>query len=103
MSDSKEYNIPKEAIKLYPDLIKLIKDSDEIDNEEKEYWFSTLLAMSSDQVNNLKMILKNDSSSDESIKKKENERVARMDKIKSEEEMSEEKEKSLEYDLLSKL
>ena len=49
--------IPDEVQAQYPELIKLILNTESMDNEEKQYWFDIMLKMTDDQVDRLYNIL----------------------------------------------
>ncbi len=53
-------NVSEEAQKKYPDLIELIRKSQSMTNEERQYWVDVLLIMSVDQIQNLRNILENE-------------------------------------------
>jgi hypothetical protein len=44
----------------YPLIVDMLKKSENIDSEEKQYWFGALETMDDDQVQNLKGILKDE-------------------------------------------
>ncbi len=52
--------IPEEAQKRYPQLIELIKASESMNNEERQYWINILPIMTEEQVKNLYEILDNE-------------------------------------------
>ncbi|MBD3270753.1 hypothetical protein GF376_04460 [Candidatus Peregrinibacteria bacterium] len=52
-----KYAIPKIVWDKYPDLIKLIKETESMDDEEREYWFQVLPIMTDHQVEKFKKIL----------------------------------------------
>ncbi|MFA5854962.1 MAG: hypothetical protein WC846_01555 [Candidatus Gracilibacteria bacterium] len=53
----KEYNIPKIVLDKYPELVELIKKTESMADEEREYWFQILPIMTDEQVSRLKNIL----------------------------------------------
>jgi hypothetical protein len=65
----KEYTIPKAAQDKYPDLIALIKETESMNDDEREYWFQILPIMTDEQVEKLRKILAN-----------EKEQLAKLDK-----------------------
>lgn len=53
-------NVSEEVQKKYPELVELIKASQSMTNEERQYWVDVLLIMSEDQIQNLRGILANE-------------------------------------------
>ena len=53
-------NISEEVRKKYPELVELIKASQSMTNEERQYWVDVLLIMREDQIQNLRGILANE-------------------------------------------
>ncbi|MBI5421800.1 hypothetical protein HZA44_01550 [Candidatus Peregrinibacteria bacterium] len=53
-------NVSEEVRKKYPELVELIKASQSMTNEERQYWVDVLLIMSEDQIQNLRGILANE-------------------------------------------
>ena len=66
--------IPSEAKEKFPELVAMIKVSQTMDLEEKNYWFSVLPIMTEDQIDELRDIL-------ESEKKKEEEKTKATQKV----------------------
>lgn len=52
--------IPDEIAKNFPDLIVLIKGSESMNDEERQYWINILPVMTPDQIQNLRDILENE-------------------------------------------
>ena len=52
--------IPEELLKKFPDLIELIKASESMNNEERQYWINILPIMTPEQIQNLREILENE-------------------------------------------
>lgn len=52
-----KFNIPAVVLEKYGDLVELIKKTESMSDEEREYWFQILPIMTADQVNRLKTIL----------------------------------------------
>jgi len=52
-----DFNIPFGMEEKYPELIKLILNTQSIDDEEKQYWFSIIPAMNEEKILRLKKIL----------------------------------------------
>ena len=55
-----ELSIPEEVQKKFPKLIELIKGSQSMDHEERQYWIDVLPIMTEDQISNLRGILENE-------------------------------------------
>jgi hypothetical protein len=113
-------NVSEEVQKKFPDLVELIKGSQSMNQEERQYWVDVLLIMSEDQIQNLRNILDNEKKQieaanqslqkgimeDESklkihfdeIKYKEKERI-----LREAEEKSETEEKKNEAELLQEI
>lgn len=53
-------NVSEEVQKKYPELVELIKGSQSMTNEERQYWVDVLLIMGEDQIQNLRGILANE-------------------------------------------
>ncbi len=52
--------VSEEVQKKYPELVELIKRSQSMANEERQYWVDALLIMAEDQIQNLRGILENE-------------------------------------------
>jgi len=59
--------IPEEVRANFPDLVELVKGSQSMDDEERQYWIDALPIMSEDQVENLRGILENEKSQLEEV------------------------------------
>ncbi len=55
-----QLNIPEETMQKFPDIIDLIKGSESMNNEERQYWIDVLPIMTDDQMENLQNILDNE-------------------------------------------
>lgn len=53
-------NVSEEVQKKFPDLVAMIKGSQSMNPEERQYWVDVLLIMSDDQIQNLRSILDNE-------------------------------------------
>ena len=53
-------NIPEEVLKKFPEFIELIKKSQSMNDEERQYWIDVLPIMTEDQTANLRSILENE-------------------------------------------
>lgn len=51
------FYISKEIEKKYPELIKLIKETESMDDDERQYWFDIMPSMTNSQINRLYNIL----------------------------------------------
>lgn len=52
-----DYIIPDSVIENYPDLVELIKQTEAMNLEEKNYWFKIMPLMNEEQIANLRWIL----------------------------------------------
>lgn len=52
-----QYKISDEVLKKYPDLVKLIKTTESMSEQERNYWFQILPIMTDKQVEKLRKIL----------------------------------------------
>jgi hypothetical protein len=59
--DDTEYKIPQAALDKHPDLVKMIKSTESMSKEEREYWFQILPIMTDEQVVRLRKILEQES------------------------------------------
>lgn len=55
--DWKTFQINEEMQTQYPELLKLVLETESMDNDEKQYWFDILPSMTDDQVDRLFNIL----------------------------------------------
>jgi hypothetical protein len=53
----KKYNIPAAVAAKFPEIIELIKKTESMSDDEREYWFQILPIMTGDQIERLKKIL----------------------------------------------
>ena len=112
--------IPPELQKKYPELIALIKESESMNDEERQYWINILSVMTPQQIENLKEILVNEKDQLAAIDKKyakeieqigqkqlshkmEEERKKRRDLRAQKEEKAEAQEEKDTEDLLKKI
>jgi len=56
-STQDDYNIPAVVMQKYPDLVALIKKTESMLKEERDYWFQILPIMTEEQVSRLRKIL----------------------------------------------
>jgi len=52
-----KFKVPAVVLEKYPELVALIKKTESMSDEEREYWFQILPIMTADQVTRLKTIL----------------------------------------------
>lgn len=117
---SSKFHIPSVVQKKYPKLIKLILETESMDDEEREYWFQILPIMTNDQVDKFRDILisekeqlaKLDAEYEEELKKinekhlsewQEFEAKQKREEIEKAEKKEEMEEKDIEEELLKKL
>lgn len=115
-----KYSIPKLAKEKYPELVELIKTTESMDDQEREYWFQILPIMNADQVDRLKNILATEKQQLAELDQEYEQELNRLNEkhllewkefeakeksraIREAEAASQEEEKQLEEDLLSKL
>jgi len=55
-----DLNISDEVQKKFPELIEMIKGSQSMNKEERQYWIDVLMIMTEDQIDNLYSILGNE-------------------------------------------
>jgi hypothetical protein len=57
MAKPEKFAIPKKVTEKYPDLVALIKETESMDDEERQYWFQILPVMTDEQIKKFKNIL----------------------------------------------
>ncbi len=55
--DKRKFNISEELQAKYPELIKLILETESMDDDERQYWFDIMPSMTDDQIDRLFNIL----------------------------------------------
>lgn len=115
-----KYSIPKFVKDTYPQLVDLIKSTESMDDQEREYWFQILPIMNKDQVEKLKNILTTEKDQLTALDQEYEQELNRLNEkhllewkefeskektkaIREAEAANEQEEKQLEEDLLSKL
>jgi hypothetical protein len=115
-----KYSIPKFVKDTYPQLVELIKSTESMDDQEREYWFQILPIMNKDQVEKLKNILTTEKDQLAALDQEYEQELNRLNEkhllewkefeskektkaIREAEAANEQDEKQLEEDLLSKL
>lgn len=116
----KEYNVPQVVKEKYPDLVELIKQTESMNDDERDYWFQVLPIMTAEQIEKLKKILLNEKEQLSKLDKEyeaelgklnekhliewqEFEAQERRKRLRTAESKQEEEEKHNEEDLLSQL
>lgn len=116
----KKFDIPQFVKDNYPDLIPLIIETESMNDDERQYWFSILPIMTTEQINKLREILLNektqlqklDSDYAKELKRINDKHLAewkgfemkeKWSKIKKAEAAAEEEEKQNEEEILKKL
>ena len=61
-ASGKQYIVPQVVTDKYPDLVELIKKTESMSDDERNYWFQILPIMTEEQVTRLKTILQEESS-----------------------------------------
>lgn len=117
---STKFQIPDVVKQKYPELVSLIMETESMQDEERQYWFSILPIMTDEQVARLREILLNekdqlkklDDEYTKEIKRVNEEQLLRFreveskekwTKIRTAEKSSEEQEKTAEEAVLKKL
>lgn len=67
--DSSTLTIPDEVLEKFPELVELIKGSQSMNDEERQYWVDVLPIMTDDQIDNLRSILDNEKKQIEEVEK----------------------------------
>ncbi len=115
-----QYIIPKIVQDKYPDLVELIKMTESMDDEEREYWFQVLPIMTDHQVQKFRKILETEKQQLEDLDKEYEQELTRLNEkhmlewkefetkekrqaLKQAETKHETTEKSTEEELLAKL
>jgi hypothetical protein len=115
-----KYSIPKFVKENYGDLVDLIKSTESMDDQEREYWFQILPIMNKEQIDKLKNILNTEKDQLAALDQEYEQELNRLNEkhllewkefeskektkaIRDAEAANEVGEKQLEEDLLSKL
>lgn len=115
-----KFAIPKLVVEKYPDLVELIKTTESMDDQEREYWFQILPIMTDDQINKFRNILETEKKQLADLDKEYEDELNRLNEkhliewkefeskeksraIQQAEAASDQQEKQLEEDLLAKL
>lgn len=115
-----KFHIPAVVREKYPELIKLILETESMDDEEREYWFQILPIMTDDQIKKFREILvsekeqlsKLDAEYEEELKKINEKHLSeweafeakqKREEIEEAEKEEEMEEKDIEKELLKKL
>ena len=116
----KYYIVPKLVREVFPDLIKLIFETESMDEEEREYWLQILPIMTEDQIKKFREILVNEKVQLEKLDKEYDNEMSQLEKkhtvaindeevkekreaLRAREATAEEKEAKAEEDLLKEL
>ncbi len=115
-----EFVIPNSVIEKYPDLVELIKQTEAMNLDEKNYWFKIMPLMNEEQIANLRWILVKEREQLDEINQKYNEDIEeindkhqteitaleakkRRDELKQQEQANESEESKAEEALLEEL
>lgn len=115
-----KYAIPKMVKEKYADLVELIKTTESMDDQEREYWFQIMPIMTADQIEKFRNILITEKTQLQDLDKEYEDELNRLNEkhllewkefeskekskaIKEAESANEVSEKQLEEDLLAKL
>lgn len=114
------YIVPQLVREKFPDLVKLIYETESMNQEEREYWLQIMPIMTEDQIVKFREILVNERDQLQKLDQEYEQEVGkinqkhtrqideaqmkeRMDKIKAEEKSSESEEATREQELLNQL
>lgn len=117
---TQEYNIPDVVLKKFPDLVEMIKKTESMSKEERNYWFQILPIMTDEQVARLRKILEDEATqlskldtqyqselsklNEKHMKEwNEFERSKQREELKQKEAVAQKEEAQTEEDLLKKL
>lgn len=115
-----KFAIPKMVADKYPDLVDLIKTTESMDDQEREYWFQILPVMTDEQITKFRGILETEKKQLADLDKEYEDELNRLNEkhliewkefeskeksraIQQAEAASDQEEKQLEEDLLAKL
>jgi len=79
----KLYIIPKLVREIFPDLIKLIFETESMDVDEREYWLQILPIMTEDQIKKFRDILVNEKEQLKKLDQDYNSEISKIDQSKS--------------------
>jgi len=79
----KLYIIPKLVREVFPDLIKLIFETESMDVDEREYWLQILPIMTEDQIKKFRDILVNEKEQLKKLDQDYNSEISKIDQSKS--------------------
>lgn len=75
LNSSSQFSIPEIVLTKYPDLVELIKQTESMNLEEKNYWFKIMPMMNDEQIANLRSILVKEKTTLTQINQKYNEDI----------------------------
>ena len=75
--------VPDEVTAKYPDIVTLIKASESMNDEERQYWVNILPVMTPEQVQNLRDILDNERKQLKAIDEKYSKEIQKIDEKES--------------------
>jgi hypothetical protein len=73
-----KFHIPDEVQAKWPQLVNLIKDTESMDDNEKQYWFDVLLTMTDEQVDRLFAILQSEKDKLDELEAKYREEIKKL-------------------------
>ena len=88
--------VPDEIQKQFPDLIALIKGSESMNDQERQYWVNILPIMTPDQIQNLRDILDNEKKQLAAIDEKYNKEVEQLGQAEAIKETEQDRQKRRE-------
>ncbi len=76
--ESFKFVVPDEMRRRYPDVIDLVRNSESIDNNEKQYWYDIMPRMTEEQVGRLRTILETERRQLQELNAKYNEEIKKL-------------------------
>jgi hypothetical protein len=79
-TEEKQYNIPDTVKRKYPELVEMIKKTESMSDEERDYWFQILPIMTDDQVKRLRDILEEEAAQLAKLDEQYQDELSRLNK-----------------------
>lgn len=73
-----KFVIPEEMQRKYPDVVELVRNSESIDNNEKQYWYDIMPSMTEEQIGRLRKILETERRQLEELNVKYQEEIKKL-------------------------
>lgn len=75
-----KFVIPEEMQRKYPDVVELVRNSESIDNNEKQYWYDIMPSMTEEQIGRLRNILETERRQLEELNVKYQEEIKKLNR-----------------------